>query len=268
MSVAEFFGNPDQQALQRRARALWEVVRDDPRLMYYGRTVSIVQTLPESLELMRAMARLQGVCSSIYTPNDLAPGMFGTLAAEGFTTDRFEILRGGPESLTAARAILAENALPEDLTVEWMGPDSGADSMAALDDVTSSAGVLLIQGGVVRGLDRRSVCLMVREPGGRAVGAAAACACNHPDNAFGHEAWWGMLATREDRRGQRIALVLGAMAMVEMHARHGFAHFCTGVRADNMVSWALCARLGVGPSDYAVMTAIDPTTFGAGRMTK
>jgi hypothetical protein len=37
-----------------------------------------------------------------------------------------------------------------------------------------------------------------------------------------------MLATREDRRGQRIALLLGAQAIIHMWEQHGARGFMTG----------------------------------------
>jgi hypothetical protein len=52
-----------------------------------------------------------------------------------------------------------------------------------------------------------------------------------------------MLATLEDRRGEIIALLLGAQAIVHMWERHGARGFMTGVRADNSSSQALCNRL-------------------------
>ena len=76
-----------------------------------------------------------------------------------------------------------------------------------------------------------------------------------------------MLATRADRRGEKIGLVLGAQAIVHMWERHGARGFMTGVRAENASSQALCAKLGVGPTDWIYAHCIDRGVFG-GSITK
>ena len=42
MAQDEYFGNDDQRAVLRRGKALAELLRDDPRFSYYGRTVGLV----------------------------------------------------------------------------------------------------------------------------------------------------------------------------------------------------------------------------------
>ena len=42
----------------------------------------------------------------------------------------------------------------------------------------------------------------------------------------------------------------------------------TGVRADNVSSQALCAKLGVGPTDWIYASCIDRTVFSGGSVTK
>ena len=70
-----------------------------------------------------------------------------------------------------------------------------------------------------------------------------------------------MLATREDRRGQGIALLLGALCMLAMNERHGFDKFFTAVKKGNTPSERLCAKLGLKPNDTSAVFAIDPDFF-------
>ena len=77
-----------------------------------------------------------------------------------------------------------------------------------------------------------------------------------------------MLATDDSRRGEGIALVLGAMAMLRMNEAFGYTDCFTGIRAGNAPSEALCAKLGLSPSDTLVLIAIDPAMLAGGRVTK
>jgi hypothetical protein len=77
-----------------------------------------------------------------------------------------------------------------------------------------------------------------------------------------------MLATRNDRRGERIALLLGAQAIIHMWERHGARGFMTGVRADNAPSQALCNKLGVRATDWIYASCIDKEMFGGSSITK
>lgn len=77
-----------------------------------------------------------------------------------------------------------------------------------------------------------------------------------------------MLATREDRRGEKIGLLLGAQAIIHMWERHGARGFMTGVRADNQSSQVLCNKLGVSKTDWIYASCIDKEMFGGSSVTK
>jgi RimJ/RimL family protein N-acetyltransferase len=82
------------------------------------------------------------------------------------------------------------------------------------------------------------------------------------------EVWWGMLATHPDRRGEKLALVLGAMAMIDLHDRFGITRFFTGVAPGNSASQAVCARMGLSVEPFSVLSLSDPAQLPGGRMTK
>jgi hypothetical protein len=91
---------------------------------------------------------------------------------------------------------------------------------------------------------------------------------HHPSSPRARDAFWGMLATRDDRRGERIALLLGAQAIIHMWERHGARGFMTGVRADNAPSQALCNKLGVRATDWIYASCTDKEMFGGASITK
>ena len=97
---------------------------------------------------------------------------------------------------------------------------------------------------------------------------ASALDCFHPQAPVRDRCWWGMLSTQPDRRGEKIAWILGVDAMVRMSEDSGFQKFSTGVRGDNAPSTALCAKLAVARTDYMGLVGIDPSVVSAGRMAK
>ena len=214
------------------------------------------------------MARLQGVCPVDGVPSADAPGRVLDLENLALVTDTYVSWRGGMASLAAAKSLLGERGLPSDLTASFVGQETPGDVLASLDTLTASCEVLLPMGAFLRGVEYPAVVISANDQDGRAVGAAASIAQNHPDHPKAGLAYWGMLATAPDRRGEGVALLLGAMALTEMHARHGFKRFTTGIRAGNAPSEALCAKLSFAPSDERDIIAIHPPAFGAERMTK
>lgn len=264
----EVFGTPDQQAMMRKGMALRQLTKDDPRFSYYGRNVALTAFSSDAIETVVSLSKLQGTSSCLYVPVKEVESFASSLAQRSFAVDQFELWRGENEALVASKATLAQRQLPDDLEIININPDTPTDIMAALDKVTASCGVLLPFGDVMRGLDSPTVCMLAVDRNGTPIASAASVAFNHQDNVHGKDAWWGMLATHEDRRGEGIAIVLGAMAILSMNERHGSSAFITGVCKGNVASEKLCQKLGLSAGHYGVVTALDPKQFPGGRMTK
>ena len=264
----ELFGSAAQREMMRQGVALRQITREDPRFSFYGRHVSLTSLCTNAISLVSSLAQLQGASSCIYVPKQEADNFCLSLNQLGFVTDRFEVWRGGETALEASRTIIAQRQIPPDLEVLTIGADTPGSVMAALDEVTSSCGVLLPFGDVMRGIDTQSVCLLAMDGCGKPVASAASVAFNHPESAHGEDAWWGMLATREDRRGEGIAIFLGAMAMSLMNKRYGYSSFSTGVRTGNTASERLCQYLGLSAGSYCAVGALVPDRFKDGRMTR
>ena len=54
----ELFGDAEQIAVQRRALALWNLVRDDPRFGFHGRFVTVLGDQDKSLDWLMSLACL------------------------------------------------------------------------------------------------------------------------------------------------------------------------------------------------------------------
>jgi len=265
----EVFGSDGQRSLLRRGRALFDLVSGDPRFSYYGRTVGLLRPEPDGHDDLDRLVELQGAstCANLGTVE--LGAVRDALAARGHSVTPYTKWTGGGTALDAARGILDRHGLPRDVEVVAIGPETPRERLAALADVALSCGVLPLAGSVLRGGARPCVALLAVDGDGRPVSCAAAAAVAHPDDhELGGQCWWGMLATRDDRRGERLGLVLGAMALREMHVRHGFSDFMTGVQDGNAASEALCRRAGLAPSGRSILTVVGAGALPGGRMTR
>lgn len=268
MTQDTYFGTPEQQALLRRGRGLYDLLRDDPRLFYYGRTVAVLRPGPDSDALIDPLVAVQGATTYCDVAPGEAPALRAALEARGYAITEYARWTGGAAALSASRAILSSHALPEGLCVRIIGPESPDSDLALLAQVALPCGVLPTAGSMLRGVTRPGLSLVAVTDAGQPVACGAAAAHAPPgDPDFGREAWWGMLATDPDHRGKRLALILGAMAMVHMHDRHGFTSVMTGVVPGNTASEVVCARCGLADSGERIFTIVDPGALAGGKMT-
>lgn len=264
----EYFGSGVQQGLQRRACALWSLLRNQPEYSCHGRAVAVTGQRPDTVQAQIAMARLQGAGLCDRVASDHLAARRAALTAAGLEIDEYTSWTGGEKAVQAARAVLADRPLRAGVDCKAVDADTPAEVLGQLDRVTQACGVLLPMGRFLRGLDRPSVFLYAQTSEGRVIGTAGAVAQFHPDGPDQQDYWWGMLATDEAFRGQSIALILGAEAIVRMADGLGLVLMHTGVRAGNAPSERLCAKLGLARSDRTDMIAIDKSVFAAGSMTK
>lgn len=265
---AEFFGDPHRVALARRSADLWKLLKDNPRFSYYGRPVGLSDPRDDAATILAAMARMQGAGVSQFFPAAEAEGLFAELEGEGLTTDRHEQFLGGQEALQASRALLGRRPLPADLEVVAINADTSRELVARVAELCQSCDVSPLPGAAMRGGVRPGVCLAALDRKGEPVATGASFMSHHPESPRAAHAFWGMLATRSDRRGEGIALLLGAMAIDHMWRNHGARSFITGVRAGNASSRALCEKLGVLPTQWIYAWCMDPSILGGQPVTK
>lgn len=265
----EVFGTEAQRALLTRGIDAYELLRDDPRFAYYGRAVGIATPGCGDMSLLAALTRLQGASAYGCVPNADLPRHAEAAQAEGLTITTYTRWEGAAAARQTAESILRDHPLPDDLTPEWIDTDAPPERLAALAEVALSCGILPPAGAVLRGMARPGLALIARDRDGRPVACAGGAAYVHHDHPLGRvQCWWGMLATHPARRGQRLALVLGAMALRRLQDRFGFTQVFTGVEPGNTASEAVCRRIGLAPVDTSVLSVADAALLPAGRMTR
>ncbi len=264
----ELFGTPEQISLMKRGRNLWSLLRDNPHYSYSGRLVLLSEPDEDPVDILSALARLQGAGVCSYYPAALAPGLFARLEALGLTTDRHEHYWGGEQALASSLRVRKEYSLPDDLTVSAVDAGTPREVIAAIAELCRSCGVMPIPGARMRGQTSKGLCLIATDRQGQPVATASAFMVHHPQSSRASDAFWGILATREDRRGQGIALQLGAQVIIDMWENHGARGFTTGVRQDNVPSKTLCNKLGVGATDWIYAECMDEAVLGGPSVTK
>lgn len=265
----ELFGTADQQALLRRGRALAHMLGSDPRFGYYGRTVCLITRQDGSVEDLAALARVQGNSNISHVPTDEAAALAAELRNAGLIPIVYDKWDGTERVLRAAQEIASSISLPSDLTLVRLNRSTDPAVVASLAETALLSGVLPLCGEILRGIGHPAVCIGAIDASGTIVSCASSALLTHPGHpTLAGQAWWGMLATRNEWRGQRLALVLGAHAILEMEQRHGIRNFMTGVEPGNAPSEAVCSRMGLAIDGYAVVGCADPASLQSGRMTK
>lgn len=246
-----------------------EVLGDDPRFSYYGRVVGLVGPDDGPIDQLAALSIVQGNSNYSAVPAHQAASVVADLERRGLIPMHYAKWEGGTESLAATRAVIDAFPLPQDLRLTRLEASTPGHHLASMAEMALRCGVLPLCGEVLRGLYKPAVCMIALDKDDKVVSCAATSAFAQASHAtLGQQAWWGMLATDPARRGERLALILGAHAMLEMEARFGFQDVMTGVEPGNAPSEALCARMGMAPGAFAIISCADPRALTSGRMTK
>lgn len=264
----EYFVEGQRLTAMQRAADLWSLLRSSDEYRYYGRSIGLNGPTDDTARRMAALARIQGVGICYFCPKERDAQLFPELEAMGFQTDRHEHYRGGEDSYPLARAMVEERALPGDLSVARLDGASPPELVSAVADLGAAEGVTPVPGSIMRGVSIPGIVYAALNSDGTPVASASSHRMLDPAFHRGGDVFWGALTTRPDRRGEGIALLLGAMAIVHMWETHGARGFMTGVRHDNVPSQRLCAKLGVVDTDWMMAQCIDPEVLGASRSTK
>ncbi len=263
MSYSELFGNPEHRALLRRGEDLWQVVKGNPRFAYYGTVVSLSDPQEDCADILASLARLQGLGMSFYFPKDKAPDLLSDLEKRGFRTAQSLYHRGGRAAYEASQSLLKRKALPSDLEVVQLDFSTPENIIRATVDLCEACGLSSMPGEVMRGAIIPGVNLVALDRSGTPVATAASYAMHAQNTPRENEAFWGVLATREYRRGQGIAAWLGALAIKHMWEVEGMRAFNTGIKAENLASQAACAKLGILNTDWVTTFCFDDERMAA-----
>jgi GNAT superfamily N-acetyltransferase len=264
----DYVGNPAQQEMQRRAYRLWQSISADPRYAYEGRLVALDGIGPDTIDDLLFLVREQFAAVTWYVNADHESALTERLAALGYAVDRWDQHFGGDEALRAADQVCGETSLPDGYDIHEISADTADVVIKELASVGADQGVMVPAAHVMRGATRRSIIMYVTAPDGHIVAIAGSVLPHHRDSALAASAWWGMLCTHPDHRSRGLSKILGARAMLAMAKRHGATSFYTGIRRENAVSQAVCTRLGVCRTEYAVLMAMDVAASGGESLTR
>ena len=263
----EFFGTPERIAAMRRVANLWTVLQASPDYRSYGRAIGLNGLVDQADEKMAALARITGVGICYYCPKKKAGPLFAALESRGLLSDRHEQYMGGEGAYQKARQILESATLPEDLKMIRLGPETSPRLIEDVAALCNAEGVIAVPGAIMRGVAIPGVVFVAVDGLGAPVASASSHAMLAPHHPRGNEVFWGALTTRPDRRGEGIALVLGARAIVHMWENEGARGFLTGVRQANTSSQNLCAKLAVHDTEWIMAQAIDAEVLGTTKHT-
>lgn len=252
----------------KRSASLWSLLKDNPRFAYYGRIIALSDIETDTSEILGSIASLLGASVAYYYPKYKADDLFAELKERGFSCDRHEHYWGGDAAYEASRQILENHTLPDDLSIVALDQLSPTALVADVAALCQSCDVMPVPGAIMRGHARRGINLVAIDTAGVPVASASSFVMHHPSGPRPNDVFWGMLATREDRRGQKIGLILGAKAIIHMWEKEAARGFMTGVRHDNPSSQALCRKLGVTDSDWIYASCINNEVLGRASVTK
>lgn len=262
MADKELFGSPTQISMMERGRALWALVCNDPAYSFFGRSVSLCGMTDDAFERIAALARLQGGTACHFFPKSELEAMTRELEEVGLGTSKHDHMRGTETAYDAAKSLIKSMNLPDDITLGVVDMATPGEIVKDIAEVSLACGVMPVPGDAMRGHVRDGLCLAALDGAGTVIATASSYMNNHPEGARATDAIWGMLATREDRRGERIGLYLGALAIVQMWENHGARAFNTGIAQVNDPSVAVCLKLNIVHTEWAFLSCVDPELYG------
>jgi hypothetical protein len=263
MAYTELFGNSAQRKLLQRGEDVWRLVKNHPRYAYYGTVVSLSDPGEDTAEIMASLAHLQGLGMCFYCPKSGVTSLLERLEAKGLRTAKSQYHRGERAAYEVSKALLSSRPTPKNLSVVRLDATTPKALIRATIELCQSCGLTAMPGEIMRGSVIPGINLIATDVNGAPVATASSYAMHAPNTPRATEAFWGVLATREDYRGQGLAGLLGAMAIEYMWENAGMRAFNTGIKAENLASQAACAQLGVLNTDRVTAFCFDDARLSA-----
>lgn len=261
-------GTPEQIAMVRRAQALHALLKDDPRFCFQGRTVSHTGLTDEAVEIVANLSRLQGYSSIQAAPRKRGDSIAAAYRDRGLAPVQWDQYWGRDTAIAECRRFLDGFTPPDDLTLREVTENTPEAVVRQICTTSAGLGVVPPPGSAMRGSSLRGVFLFATDADDRVVALGGGFASFHPRSLRHDEAFWGMLATEPERRGQRLACWIGASAVMSLHNRFGIRGFSSGVKADNPASQAMCTRLGITRSEFICAGAVSSDLMGSSPVTR
>lgn len=198
-----------------------------------------------------------------YFPQNDAAELSAELGRRGFRTAQSLYHRGGKAAYEKSKSLLGNKTAPAELEIMRLDVTTPEKIVQATVDLCQSCGLSSMPGEVMRGSAIPGANFVALDSDGKPVVTAASYAMHAKETPREHEAFWGVLATREDYRGQGLAAWLGAMSIVHMWEFEGMRAFNTGIKAENLASQAACAKLGVMNTEWVTAFCFDDERLAA-----
>jgi len=262
----EIFGTEEQKQVTLSALKFWANHPSDPDITFNGRVAVTVGNV--ECDLLIKLARAQGASTAHFLHRRRQQEMAKAVEAAGYVPAMWELCVGEHSAIECARQMISDFALPDDLKIIQIDKSTDTKVLADLAQLATDCGVMPMTGRVMRGLDMDGVTLGAVDQSGSVVATAWGYKCYEGHPEFKDFAFWGGLACREDRRGKKVAQLLGAHSIERLWDMHEVRGFATGVAPGNDASFSVCANLGVLPSKWVAVGAADPSKFAGGKLTK
>ncbi|MEP2556236.1 MAG: GNAT family N-acetyltransferase [Rhizobiaceae bacterium] len=168
---------------------------------------------------------------------------------------------GGQSAYKASKSLLAERSLPPNLELVRLDANSPSQLIEGTVKLCQNVGLSTMPGEVMRGEALPGACFVALNGKGMPVATASSYAMHAKGTPREKEAFWGVLATHEDFRGQGLAGILGAIVIEHMWEEQGMRGFNTGIKADNLASRAACAKLAVLDTAWVTLFCFDDSVL-------
>lgn len=254
-----YFGGAPFDSVQLKSDQLWPSLKGNPNYCFHGRAIGLAEGSLANLDLLMPIVTSTGVGICDFVPAREAEEMQSRLSEMGFITDRMEMWVSNQSTIETSRGVIATVSLSGTDETAFVNDETSTSELELLDNFTREHGTSLPMESFLRGREKPAVCVYARESDGRVFATSASVGQYHDDHARSDMAYWGMLAKREDKRGQGAALLMGAHAIVAMHDRNGLKRFLTPIKDGNTASERLCSKLGFSRQEFAGLLAIDPS---------
>ncbi len=157
------YGTPHQINVVKRSTALWALLRNDPRLSFQGRTVSLADATLGGPDIVIALARLEGYSSCHFVPYNEASSYTDAYEVAGLNPAIWNQFWGRETALTASKEFLSDYTHPNGLTLKTVTDSSTDDTIRAICETSVNAGVLPVPGSIMRGKDPKGIMLYVED---------------------------------------------------------------------------------------------------------
>ena len=254
-----YFGGPLFESVQLKSDQLWPRLKDNPSYSFHGRAIGLADASVENLDLLASLVQSTGVCLCDFIPVSEVKEFQSRLTKMGLVTDRMEMWVSDQTTVEKSREVVETTFLSGADELVFVSDKTSVSELMSLDEFTQEHGTSLPMESFLRGGEQLASCVYARDSNGKVFATAASVGQYHIDHVRSDMAYWGMLATREDKRGQGAALLMGAHAIVTMHDLHGLKRFFTPIKDGNTASERLCSKLGFSRQDFAGLIAIDPS---------